>query len=289
MTLDQVLFTNSKHARDSPLEERATGILGAWLAGRGDGTRHTAFDPNRIAAVIGTAHGRVIGAYDTVEGGDGKVWEYFEDTNVSGRQRVKFHGRPSAEFAQLVGQPSPVTWVRGERSPVKVMELGALRELYSRTEPVTTESGPAQRAVVGGATVTADADGNLTVDAPAGVAVTVRTGRTAETPPPSAKTGPPRIVLRSEGSAEAAYIPNGLVRLIVEHALSGFDEEILKGTIRVVDPSGDEAFGREVAACMARLRAAGEREAKGMFELLGQAGVQEVAEVIERRLAGVLG
>ncbi|WPO76311.1 N-6 DNA methylase [Streptomyces sp. KN37] len=299
---DLVLFTNSKHAKGKPAGELAWGTLGAWLAGRGDGTKFTTFPPDRIAAVIGTAHGQVISAYDVVEGDDGKTW--VEERDAAERMRVRFHGVPSEEFGPLVGQPSPRTWRRGERNPVKVMELEELRALYADVQLATPGNGARLRAAIGGASVTVDADGDLTVEAPPGVAVTVRT-----TPYPSPNAQPGRdaeSTVSNRPETGKYYTPETLTRAVVESALGTLTEQIIKGEpVQIYDPTtgsgamltaafqftrtheATSAFIDEAIAYADRLRAACGRESKSIMELVGEETLREAAAVIERRLSEV--
>ncbi|MFE5199047.1 N-6 DNA methylase [Streptomyces sp. NPDC056601] len=200
------MISNAKHAEGGTPDEVARGSLGAWLAGRGDGRKHTGFQPDRVALVLGTARGRVIGAYDVIQGPTGRTWDPVEDD--AGRERVRFHGETSKEFAHLVGRPSPRRWKRGERNPVKVMDLSELRGVYANVTPEAGDAGTALRAAIGGATVLVDEQGDLTVEAPPGVAVTVR---------PAPHTDP-------RPSSEY-YTPTALTDLLVRTQGGGFDSE----------------------------------------------------------------
>ncbi|MFI6530715.1 hypothetical protein [Streptomyces uncialis] len=287
---DVVLFTNSKHARGAEPEELARKVLGAWLAGRGDGLKSTNFDPARVAVVVGTAFGKVIGVYDTVtDDSGGRHWSYVEDTLVAGRQRVRFHGQPSEEFAHLVGQPSPVTWARGERNPVKTLALKRLRELYAEVETVPTGEAPALRARVGDAVLTVEADGSVIVDVPPGTPVTVRSA----TPQPA---------------TASHHTPSSLARAVVENVLAPSEEALLKGGeltncdpavgtggfltasyARIAELSGENhsSFLAEVKLALGRMRAQSQADARQIFEQLrSEETVRELAEVLDRRIAG---
>lgn len=289
MKRDLALFTNSKHVRGAEPEKLARGVLGAWLAGRGDGLKSTNFDPARVAVVVGTAFGKVIGVYDTMTGDpDGKHWFHVKDDLVAGRQRVRFHGQPSEEFAHLVGQPSPVTWARGERNPVKTLALKRLRELYADVETVPTGEVPALRARVGNAVLTVEADGSVIVNVQPGTPVTVRSAA-----PQPAKA--------------SYYTPSSLTRAVVESVLAPFEEVLLRGgELTVSDPavgsggiltascarigelSGEKrsSFLAEVESALETMRARGQADAQQIFEQLrSEETVRELAEVLDRRIA----
>jgi hypothetical protein len=75
--------------------------------------------------------------------------------------RVTFEVRPSAEFGDLVGKPVPGTpWVRGAARPVKVLPTEVAR---GRTVAPAPDAQGLLRAKLGVVTVTADADGTVTV------------------------------------------------------------------------------------------------------------------------------
>ncbi|MGY1709098.1 hypothetical protein ACI8AC_06260 [Geodermatophilus sp. SYSU D00758] len=108
--------------------------------------------------ICGVYQSEVVTAYDVtgfVRGTDG---------------RVRFDGTPSRDWSSLVGEASPVTWTRGQARPVRYLDTEILRSGTVETEQV--DHG-VHRAVVGGYTLTVDTEGNATLVAPAGGAVTV--------------------------------------------------------------------------------------------------------------------
>jgi hypothetical protein len=84
--------------------------------------------------------------------------------------RVRFNGTPSSEWGHLVGETSPVTWVRGQARPVRYLDTQALRS--GTVEPELLDGGD-RRAVLGEFTLTVTSDGTATLLTPAGGAVTV--------------------------------------------------------------------------------------------------------------------
>ncbi len=88
--------------------------------------------------------------------------------------RVRFHGRPSHEWGHMVGQPSPVTWVRGQARPVRYLDTDAMRRGSVEPEVLADDLW---RAIVGEYVLTVDADGAATLALPPGGSVTV-TART---------------------------------------------------------------------------------------------------------------
>ncbi|UDM05544.1 N-6 DNA methylase [Streptomyces longhuiensis] len=269
MTRDLVLISNSKHAKSDSPEVRAAGILGDWLAGRGDGTRFTTFDPDRVALVVGTAHGRVLGVYETVEHGeDGRTWQFVDDAARPGRRRVRFYGQPSREFSHMVGQASPVTWARGERNPVKVQALEDLRSLYADVEAVRGVGGTELRAAAGGAVLRVGPDGSVTVEVPPHTDVTVRTvNRTSDT--------------------GKHYTPHDLTQKMVELALGNVREHLEQGKeFTVYDPScGTGGMLAATVEYIARLQRERDEQQRQLTELLGSETVREVEALVARQLA----
>lgn len=83
---------------------------------------------------------------------------------------ITFSVRPSAEFAYLVGQPSPVgPWVKGQGRPIRYLHSD-----YVRHGDVSPEGGGNySRAIVGGYTLVVDGNGRANVIPPAGGTVIV--------------------------------------------------------------------------------------------------------------------
>jgi hypothetical protein len=85
--------------------------------------------------------------------------------------RICFHAAESAEFAHLIGTPSPVTWGAGQARPIRYYDTAVLRGGDVEIEP----SPEGSRAVLGVFTVSCDNnETTLTVLAPTGTTVNVR-------------------------------------------------------------------------------------------------------------------
>lgn len=113
--------------------------------------------------IFGVHDNTIVSAYE-VDVAD--PWERDPDDG-----RIRFHATESAEFAHLIGAPSPVTWGPGQARPVRYYDTAVLRggDVAIETAPEGT------RAVLGGFTISCDNDGKtLTVLAPAGSVVSVR-------------------------------------------------------------------------------------------------------------------
>ncbi|MFI5534483.1 hypothetical protein ACIA8O_38710 [Kitasatospora sp. NPDC051853] len=183
---DQVLYVNAKSALDADTaEEFAERILGDWLPSQPNSTRFTRFDPDKIDYVVGCAKGKVLAVFEVKShhGADGTRpgYELIDDPARPGRRRVRFHGDISDRFAHLAGTAAPRTWAKGDATPVKT---GSVIELEGGDANITVAPGggwhgdfnrPARRTVLGQAVVTADDRGNITVEVPAGINVTVVT------------------------------------------------------------------------------------------------------------------
>ena len=110
--------------------------------------------------ICGVYQGSIVSAFDitgNTRDGDG---------------RVLFQGVPSAEWAHLVGEGSPVTWVRGQARPVKYLDS---RELREGTVEIVKPNRATERAVIGQYVLDVRKDGTATLTMPAGAAVTVVT------------------------------------------------------------------------------------------------------------------
>ncbi|MFC1405760.1 MULTISPECIES: hypothetical protein [Streptacidiphilus] len=168
---DLVLIVNSKEAAQATsADSQQDKTMGWWLMGPGNSRRRTAFQPERIALVLGYHNGQIISAYDVaspVPGADPFVFE----TNDAGHERVQFLGAPSRRFAHLIGTESPIRWQRGERNPVRILPLA---DLQPRPMNVTGEAST-QQAEISGSLVTADSDGNLSIQLRPGATLTVTT------------------------------------------------------------------------------------------------------------------
>ena len=113
--------------------------------------------------IFGVHNNTIVSAYE-VHADD--PWERDPDDG-----RIRFHAAESAEFAHLIGAPSPVTWGPGQARPVRYYDTAVLRG-----GDVAIETAPeGSRAVLGAFTISCDNDGKtLTVLAPMGSAVNVR-------------------------------------------------------------------------------------------------------------------
>lgn len=111
--------------------------------------------------VIGVYEGEIVAVYDIDQDNP-------YTRSVDGR--VRFNGKPSTEWAHLVGDASPVTWVRGQARPVRYLNTEELRS--GAVEPEVLDSGD-RRAVVDGFTLTVTTGGTAILLTPAGGAVTV--------------------------------------------------------------------------------------------------------------------
>ena len=119
--------------------------------------------------ILGIHKDRVVSAYDVVR------FELVTDEN--GRERVRFTGVESEEFAGLIGQPNPGrTWVRGMGRPIQYLDTSFLR---NGTVEVTEVDAGIQRAVIAGYTLTVGTDGNARLVAPAGRSITIDTSPTS--------------------------------------------------------------------------------------------------------------
>lgn len=170
---DQVLAVNVNR-RWSEAEAGRTAeadvVLGDWSpwVGRSTNVRH--FDPDRIAVVIACRRGETMAVYDVLPDADGHTWHWVGD---GARQRIRFHGQPSARYAAQLQAPAPA-WKVGEGVPVKVLDL---HDLVQGPETADrADVAPEQRHAVVGQAVIALSDGDqLTVSVPPEYSVTVTT------------------------------------------------------------------------------------------------------------------
>ncbi len=110
-------------------------------------------------AILGIHRNEVVTAFDI------ESWQRDDETG-----RIRFLGRPSEQWARLIGTPNPgPEWVKGAARPVKYLDT---RVLLGGDVPVE-ESTDGGRAVVRGYTLTVNSDGKATVLPPLGGSVTV--------------------------------------------------------------------------------------------------------------------
>jgi len=112
--------------------------------------------------VLGIYKGIVVSAFDI----DG-----FSITNGgSGQARTSFQGKPSVQWAHLIGMPNPgVAWVQGSARPVKYLDT---LELSEGTVPVE-ESQAGRHALLDGYRLSISADGAAFLHVPKGKQVTI--------------------------------------------------------------------------------------------------------------------
>ncbi|MEU0941021.1 N-6 DNA methylase [Nocardia grenadensis] len=235
---NKTLFANAKSAENAVGEtERGRLILGDWSPFHARSLKPTTFDPDEIQYVAGVAKGKILAVYAVAPDENGNAWQRIPEPDRPEKWRVRFHGVRT--LRHLEGTPSPVTWGRGQGTPVRVAESGLLTEGDAAKEPVESSDRPAQRAVLGHVTVTADTQGHhVTVDAPAGTTLTIRTTPTrasidTEQIPTitAAPTGKP------PGPYSGYYTPRRLVEETVKVMLDSLGEAALQGELHIGDPA----------------------------------------------------
>lgn len=109
--------------------------------------------------LVGVWNNRVVSVYDIVG-----------HSRPDGGSRVRFEVRDAEEFADLVGQPSPVgPWKAGQARPIVYQDTDLIRH----GDAPQIDVGEAKRAVVRGYVLTVDDHGAATVIPPAGGSVLV--------------------------------------------------------------------------------------------------------------------
>jgi len=233
----KTLFVIAKAAQQAMGESvQAELILGNWSPFHARALRPSLFDPDEIEYVVGVAQGVILAVYEVAAGPDGTPWHSIVDPDNPDRWRVRFHGVRT--LRHLEGTPSPVVWSRGQGTPVRVADSSLLTDGDAPAEQIESASGPARRAVLGQVVVTAAPDGTVTVDAPAGTVVTVRTAAAATA------MGPLDVQDAKGPDSGAYYTPRALVEQTVAAVFDALGANALqRGDVSITDPSlGTGAF-----------------------------------------------
>ncbi|MGV9884484.1 N-6 DNA methylase [Streptomyces sp. NPDC003006] len=249
--MPKALFVSAKAAQQAR-GERAQDelILGEWSPFHARSRRPTLFDPDEVEYVVGVAQGVILAVHKVVADAEGKPWRAVTDSGDPDRWRVRFSGVRT--LRHLEGTPSPVRWGRGQGTPVKVADASLLTDGDAAVERIDGPSGTARRAVLDQVVVTSGPDGEVTVDAPPGTTVTVRTAATTSAPPSPS---------RATKASGRYYTPQLLVEQTVAAVLDAMgDEVLLQGGVSLCDPAlGSGAFlGEAIKQLEQRYRELGE-------------------------------
>ncbi|MFE9404772.1 hypothetical protein ACFYNY_23890 [Streptomyces sp. NPDC006530] len=231
----KALFVSAKAAQQARGERAQDAlILGEWSPFHARSRRPTLFDPDEVEYVVGVAQGVILAVHEVVADAEGKSWRAVTDLGDPDRWRVRFSGVRT--LRHLEGTPSPVTWGRGQGTPVKVADSSLLTDGDATVERIDGHSGTVRRAVLDQVVVTTGPDGEVTVDAPAGTTVTVRTAAAASAPPSPSRTA------KASGRC---YTPQLLVEQTVTAVLEAMGDGV-QGSVSVCEPAlGSGAFLNE--------------------------------------------